>query len=104
MTFKDHKQKFIATQAPKNNVSFQNFWQMIVENKVSVVVMITALQEKGKKKADQYWPDSDSEELNIGGGITLRHKSSSYQGTFYHRFSLDYPQKTDLKKYFSSSE
>ena len=91
MTFKDHKQKFIATQAPKERVSFQNFWQMIVENKVSVVVMITALQEKGKKKADQYWPDSESDELNIGGGITLKqHKESSYQGTFTHRFSLDY--------------
>ena len=85
MTFKDHKQKFIATQAPKERISFQNFWQMIVENKVGVVVMITALEEKGRKKADQYWPDSEGEVLNIGGGITLEHKSSSYQGTFYHR-------------------
>ena len=85
LAFKDHKQKFIATQAPKQRVSFQNFWQMIVEKKVKVVVMITALQEKGKKKADQYWPDNETEVLNIGGGITLEHKSSSYQGTFYHR-------------------
>ena len=85
MTFKDHKQRFIATQAPKERVSFQNFWQMVVENKVKVMVMITALHEKGKKKADQYWPDNETEALNIGGGITLEHKSSSYQGTFYHR-------------------
>ena len=85
ITFKDNKQRYIATQAPKDRISFQNFWQMIVEHKVSVVVMITDLQEKGKKKADQYWPDSESEVLNIGGGITLEHKSSSYQGTYYHR-------------------
>ena len=85
ITLTDCKQSFIASQAPKKGISFQNFWQMIVENKVKVVVMITALQEKGKKKADQYWPDNETEVLNIGGGITLEHKSSSYQGTFYHR-------------------
>ena len=85
MTFKDSKQRFIATQAPKDKISFQNFWQMIVENKVGVVVMITALQEKGKKKADQYWPDKEGETLNIGAGITLELRSTSYQGTYYHR-------------------
>ena len=85
ITFKDHKQRFIATQAPKNRVSFQNFWQMIVENKVKVVVMITALQEKSRRKADQYWPDSETGILDIGGGITLEHRSTSYQGTYYHR-------------------
>ena len=58
---------------------------MIVERKVRVVVMITALQERNKKKADQYWPDSETEILNIGEGITLEHKSTSYQGTYYHR-------------------
>ena len=88
MTFKDHKQRFIATQAPKERVSFQNFWQMIVENKVKVVVMITALQEKSRRKADQYWPDSETEILDIGGGITLEHRSTSYQGTYYHRSDL----------------
>ena len=85
ITFKDYKQRFIAAQAPKERISFQNFWQMIVENKVKVVVMITALQERNKRKAEQYWPDSKTEVLNIGGGITLEHRSTSYQGTYYHR-------------------
>ena len=85
ITMTDCKQRFIATQAPKMGISFPNFWQMIAEKKVRVVVMITALQEKNKRKAEQYWPDSKTEILNIGGGITLEHRSTSYQGTYYHR-------------------
>ena len=85
ITLSDCKQRFIATQAPKEEISFQNFWQMILEKKVRVMVMITALKEKNKKKADQYWPESETGALYIGGGITLEHKSTSYQGTFYHR-------------------
>ena len=85
ITLTDCKQRFIATQAPKKGISFQNFWEMIVENKVKVVVMITALKEKNRRKADQYWPDTETEVLDIGGGITLEHRSTSYQGTYYHR-------------------
>ena len=92
ITFTDCKQRFIATQAPKVGVSFQNFWEMIVEKKVRVVVMITALQEKGKKKADQYWPESETEVLNIGGGTTLELRSTSFQGTYYHRSDHTKPQ------------
>ena len=33
-------QIFIASQAPRDN-SFSNFWQMILEKKVSTIVMIT---------------------------------------------------------------
>ena len=92
ITMTDCKQGFIATQAPKEGISFSNFWQMIVENKVKVVVMITALQEKNRKKAEQYWPDSETEILDIGGGITLEHRSTSYQGTYYHRSDNTEPQ------------
>ena len=79
------KQRFIATQAPKVGISFPNFWQMIVEKKVRVVVMITALQEKNRRKAEQYWPDIETGVLDIGRGMTLEYRSTSYQGTYYHR-------------------
>ena len=82
--FEDIKEEFIASIAPKP-VSFENFWQMIIERRVSVIVMLTDLQEGGKRKSDQYWPDRDNIEMEIGSGISLKYESSSYQGVFITR-------------------
>ena len=82
--FADIKQEFIASIAPKP-VSFENFWQMIIERRVSLVVMLTDLQEGARKKSDQYWPDREDETRDIGSGISLKHESSSYQGVFLKR-------------------
>ena len=82
--FEDLKQEFIASIAPKP-VSFENFWQMIIERRVSVIVMLTDLQEGARVKSDQYWPDREDETRDIGGGISLKHESSQYQGVFLTR-------------------
>ena len=33
--------------------------------------MLTALEEKNKKKADQYWPDEENKTQSIGDSIEL---------------------------------
>ena len=78
------KQEFIASIAPKP-ASFENFWQMIIEKEVSVIVMLTDLQEGARVKSDQYWPDREDENRDIGSGISLKHVTSQYQGVFLTR-------------------
>ena len=80
----DIKQEFIASIAPKP-ASFENFWQMIIERRVSVIVMLTDLQEGERVKSDQYWPDRDEETKDIGSGISLKWVTSEYSGVFIIR-------------------
>ena len=47
---------FIFTQGPLPK-TFGDFWQMVWEQKVLVVVMTTKAIEKHKTKCGQYWPD-----------------------------------------------
>ncbi|XP_063613913.1 receptor-type tyrosine-protein phosphatase alpha-like [Penaeus indicus] len=47
--------RFIATQGPKNT-TVQDFWRMIWEQNVYVIIMVTSCNEGAKNKCSQYWP------------------------------------------------
>ncbi|XP_052764461.1 receptor-type tyrosine-protein phosphatase alpha-like isoform X2 [Mya arenaria] len=50
---------YIAALGPmsKQLDDFSPFWQMIWQEKVETIVMLTNLVEDGKDKCEQYWPD-----------------------------------------------
>ena len=49
---------WIATQAPVKK-SYRDFWKMIWDQQVSVIMMLTGLEEKGIRKASKYWKDAE---------------------------------------------
>lgn len=56
---------YIATQGPLAKTSAQ-FWQMVVEQRSAVIVMLTRLTEKQVEKCAQYFP------INLGEEATYR--------------------------------
>ncbi|XP_074876243.1 receptor-type tyrosine-protein phosphatase U-like isoform X3 [Buteo buteo] len=49
---------FIAAQGPLPG-TVVDFWQMVWQEKTSIIVMLTGLVEQNKTKCEQYWPEQE---------------------------------------------
>lgn len=48
-----------------------DFWQMVLESRSSLIIMVTALVEKGRQKCAKYWPPVN-ESLEVNSKITIK--------------------------------
>ncbi len=87
-----HDKKFIATQGPKRE-TIVDFWRMVSQYRVTAIVMLTKLVEKGVERCSQYWPDK----LNVAetyGDFEVTTKEEQRCGDYVKRvFELVYTGK-----------
>ncbi|XP_060590251.1 tyrosine-protein phosphatase non-receptor type 21-like [Ruditapes philippinarum] len=100
---------YIATQAPMDNTPV-DFWQMVWEQEVEVIAMLTALMELGRPKCYPYWPQDPGHEHKLIFGdyevqllftndslcyitnrISLRHVPSKKERQIWHLQYTDWP-------------
>ncbi|KAI8058169.1 protein-tyrosine phosphatase-like protein, partial [Syncephalis plumigaleata] len=62
---------YIATQGPLKR-TIVDFWRMVWQEKVRVLVMLTDVYERGKVKCNVYWPERVGDEKALNGEAVLR--------------------------------
>ncbi|XP_047540723.1 tyrosine-protein phosphatase 69D isoform X2 [Vanessa atalanta] len=72
MGYKERKQ-FICAQGP-TDTTVNDFWRMIWEHGLELIVMLTNLEEYSKVKCSKYWPD-EVRGVRAFGNITVHHVS-----------------------------
>jgi protein-tyrosine phosphatase len=73
--------------APKEN-TIEDFWQMIVENNVQLVIMLCPDIENGKEMSSRYYTnkENNSDSFNYGDyTITMKSCTEKYPGLFIRK-------------------
>ncbi|XP_062591032.1 tyrosine-protein phosphatase non-receptor type 9-like isoform X2 [Saccostrea cucullata] len=73
-----HKNAYISTQGPLPK-TFGDFWRMVWENQVMVIVMTTRAVERGRAKCGQYWPPDEDGEEQFDDYLVINTRMEVYQ-------------------------
>lgn len=66
---------YIASEAPRDEVTGSDFWRMAWQQRVGAIVMLCNLVEGGEMACARYWPEAEGQALSLGG-FTVFHKAS----------------------------
>ncbi|XP_042548500.1 tyrosine-protein phosphatase non-receptor type 21 [Dipodomys spectabilis] len=116
---------YIATQGPLQNTC-QDFWQMVWEQGVAIIAMVTAEEEGGREKSFRYWPRLGSRHNTVTygrfkittrfrtdsgcyatTGLKMKHLLTGQERTVWHLQYTDWPEHgcpEDLKGFLSYLE
>ncbi|CAL2029689.1 unnamed protein product [Caenorhabditis brenneri] len=68
--------RFICCQGPLEH-TIEEFWWMIIQNKVEQVVMLCKTVETGKLKCAQYWPGEKGEKKEFKSGLVVENMTGA---------------------------
>ncbi|XP_052594674.1 LOW QUALITY PROTEIN: tyrosine-protein phosphatase non-receptor type 21 [Peromyscus californicus insignis] len=116
---------YIATQGPLQNTC-QDFWQMVWEQGIAIIAMVTAEEEGGREKSFRYWPRLGSRHTTVTygrfkittrfrtdsgcyatTGLKMKHLLTGQERTVWHLQYTDWPEHgcpEDLKGFLSYLE
>ncbi|XP_051006235.1 tyrosine-protein phosphatase non-receptor type 21 [Acomys russatus] len=116
---------YIATQGPLQNTC-QDFWQMVWEQGITIIAMVTAEEEGGREKSCRYWPRLGSRHNTVTygrfkittrfrtdsgcyatTGLKMKHLLTGQERTVWHLQYTDWPEHgcpEDLKGFLSYLE
>ncbi|XP_033117824.1 receptor-type tyrosine-protein phosphatase T-like isoform X2 [Anneissia japonica] len=90
----NNPQRFIAAQGP-NQTTVEDFWKLVWQENVHMIIMLTNLVEIGKRKCVQYWPDSFSALYGeIAVTFTNAVELSSYDIKTFKVYKANSPKRT----------
>ncbi|RZB89880.1 receptor-type tyrosine-protein phosphatase mu-like, partial [Asbolus verrucosus] len=74
------KIEYIATQGPLETTS-KDFWKMIVQENVTIIVMVSQFVEQCKEKCYRYFPNNH-EHMSFGESLSVRCLTELHFGTY----------------------
>ncbi|XP_041352213.1 tyrosine-protein phosphatase 10D-like [Gigantopelta aegis] len=86
--------EYIAAQGPLPS-TVDDFWRMIWEQDVAIIVMVTPLKEGGKIKCEQYWPEDVFDPRQYGEVIVENTSSSTVNIYNLSVFRIKHTQNAD---------
>ncbi|XP_042145123.1 tyrosine-protein phosphatase 69D [Ixodes scapularis] len=84
------KKMFICAQGPLDR-TVTDFWRMIWEHRVSVIVMLTGIEENGKVKCAQYWSDDGTKEIEKQYTVRVM-TTKKYSDYIVRRFFVEHTE------------